>query len=456
MKPPKSPQKSAQLELFVQELDRMVNHAHPLIKLAQRMNWESFDAEFGALYCPDNGRPAINTRLMVSVHYLKYAFNLSDEDVIASWVENPYWQYFSGMIHFQHEFPMHRSSMSRWRKRLGEKGGELLLKETIESAIHLGALRRFDVAKVYVDTTVSEKNITFPTDGKLAQRSLERLVKEARKDGLILRQPYTFVAKQVLILSQRYAHSRKMKKASAQVKKLFTYLGRVIRDVERKAKGKMSQYLQQELALAKRLLTQKRHDRDKLYSLHEPHVYCISKGKAHKKYEFGSKVSLATTLKGNWVVASMGIEGNRYDGHTLAPTMKKVEELLNVSLKEVYVDRGYKGHGCSPDIVHIDKERRGKTPMSLWKKLKRRARIEPVIGHLKSQHRMERNYLGGELGDKLNAVLSGAGFNLRKLLKLLSSLLGTILTSVLRLILELLENLFPKQKDDLLLTLHFI
>ncbi|MGL4667996.1 MAG: IS5 family transposase [Saezia sp.] len=418
MKPRQNASENPQRELFAKELESLIDLSHPMAKLSQQINWSAFDQEFGSSYSDKVGRPAINTRLMVSVHYLKYAFNLSDDDTLALWVENPYWQYFSGMVYFQHDLPMNSSSMTRWRQRVGEKGGEQLLKETINAGIHMKAIRPEQLKSIHVDTTVSEKNITYPTDAKLYYKSIIRLGKEAKLDELELRQTYKRVGKRVMLKSHQYAHARQMKRARKEVKRLKTYLGRLVRDIQRKGESGMSEKLKDELNLAKKLLQQNRGDKNKLYSLHEPHVRCISKGKAHKKYEFGNKVSIAVTTKANWVVGSYALEGNPYDGHTVTYTLDKVEQLTGYDIKEVFADRGYRGHDYQGNAqIHIDKQRRGRTLPSIWKKLKQRARIEPVIGHLKQENRMGINRLGGLLGDKVNAVLSGAGFNFRKLLR---------------------------------------
>lgn len=420
MKPHRQEQKTVQFHFFSQKLEDIIDPSHAMVKLAKQINWAHFEKLFRASYCETNGRPAINTRLMVSVHYLKYAFNLSDESVIEMWVENPYWQYLSGMIHFEHKFPMSPCSMSRWRKRHGEQGAEEMLKETIQTGLRNGCIKKSTLPKINVDTTVSEKNIAFPTDGRLYRRSIERLVKEAKRDGLCLRQTYLRVSKDALKKAGDYAHARKSKLAAKQTKKLRTMLGCLIRDIDRKSGGQMSIYLEKELNLAQRLHSQKKGDKNKLYSLHEPETVCISKGKAHKKYELGYKVSLTVTTKDSWIVCSLGLENNPYDGHTLTQTLERSEQLIGAKIKEAFVDRGYKGHGYQGDAeIHIDRQRRGGLAKRLWKKMKHRAAVEPVIGHLKSDKRMGRNYLGGVLGNKVNATLSGAGYNFRKLLKLL-------------------------------------
>ena len=226
----------------------IIDLAHPLVKLSKVVDWEGLDEMFGKTHCPDNGRPGISTRLMVALHYLKYTYNLSDHDVLKAWVENPYWQYFSGMKYFEHQIPIHPSSMSRWRKRIGEVGAEELLKETIKAGLKLKAVKSFQLKRVNVDTTVQEKEIRFPTDARLYDRARERLVKEAKKRGIKLRQNYNRKAKHLLLRQSRYGHARQMKRARKCTRKLRTYPGRVICDIERKC-PKPDEDLQQLLSI---------------------------------------------------------------------------------------------------------------------------------------------------------------------------------------------------------------
>ena len=275
--------------------------------------------------------------------------------------------------------------------------------------------------RVNVDTTVQEKEIRYPTDARLYNRSRERLVKAAEERGIDLRQNYNRVAKHLLFMSHRYAHARQMKRARKCTRKLRTILGRIIRDIERKAPS-IDQELADLLSVARRIYTQERKDKGKIYSVHEPHVECISKGKAHKRYEFGCKVSVAATSKGGWFVGAKALHGNPYDGHTLKETLEQVERLAQPP-EHVFVDMGYRGHNYEGEIeVHVDKRRRGSTAKSLWRWMKRRAAIEPGIGHLKREHRMDRCRLKGIEGDQVNAILSAAGMNFGKLLKAVSLL----------------------------------
>lgn len=312
--------------------------------------------------------------------------------------------------------------MSRWRKRVGDSGAEELLKETIEAGLKIKAIKTTQLKRINVDTTVQEKHIRFPTDARLYDRARERLVKLAKELNIPLRQNYNRVAKQNLLKQSRYAHARQMKRARKCTKKLKTILGRIIRDIERKCSDP-SVKLTNLLDVSKRILNQQKNGKNKVYSVHEPEVSCISKGKAHKRYEFGCKVSVATTSRGSWFVGALALTGNPYDGHTLKTTIEQVEKLSQTP-EHVFVDRGYRGHDYSGDIkIHVDKQRRGRTKKSLWRWMKRRAAVEPSIGHLKQEHRMDRNRLKGQLGDKINATLSGAGMNFRKLMRFLEELL---------------------------------
>jgi transposase, IS5 family len=415
MRPKREP-KHPQRELFQSELEQIIDLHHPLARLGMSIDWVSFEASLGATYHPTQGAPGISTRLMVALHYLKYQHDLSDESVVAHWMENPYWQHFSGMKYFQHRLPIDASSMTRWRGRLGEAGAEQMLRETIAAGIKTGAIGAADLKRVNVDTTVQTKAIRFPTDARLYHRCRERLVKVARREGLAIKQSYRHVGKKLLLGSSRYAHARQMKRARACTRKLKTQLGRVTREIERQV-TKPSKKLAKLLATAHRIYTQQRHDKNKIYSVHEPEVECISKGKADKPYEFGNKVSVAVSSRGGWFVGAKSFTGNPYDGHTLDAQMKQVKRIVGDRVSEAHVDMGYRGHDYDgAATVHIDKRRRGRTSLHLWRWMKRRAAVEPSIGHLKNEHRLERNRLKGAAGDAINAVLSAAGMNFQKLL----------------------------------------
>ncbi len=270
------------MDLFRPELTKIIDCGHGLVKLARTVNWDRMDEVFGETYCPDQGRPAVSTRLMVSWHYLKYTYHLSDDDVVTGWVENPYWQYLSGMKFFEHAPPINPSSMTRWRIRIGEAGAEELLRETIAAGLRLKAVKAHHLKRVNVDTTVQEKDVRFPTDARLYDRARQRLVAAAKSRNIPLRQNYNRNAKHLLAQQSRYAHAKQMQRARRCTRKLKTYLGRVIRDIERKYSDP-DDTLQSLLAIGSRIFRQQQKDKNKIYSVHEPAVECISKGKAHKR-----------------------------------------------------------------------------------------------------------------------------------------------------------------------------
>jgi len=429
---PKPTVRNPQRELFQVELLNLVDMAHPLVKLGERIEWSVFEEQLGRTYDPENGAPGINTRLMVALHYLKYQHNLSDEAVVARWVENPYWQHFSGRQYFEHELPIDPSSMTRWRKRLGEAGAETMLKATIDAGVAMKVITPSQVRHVNVDTTVQTKAIRYPTDSRLYDRARERLVAHARRRGLKIKQSYERVGKHLVMKASRYAHARQMKRAKACTRKLRTNLGRVIREVERQG---VVPELGRILSVCKRIHVQRVDDKDKIYSVHEPEVTCIAKGKAGKKYEFGQKVSVAVSSKGGWLMGALCIPGNPYDGHTLQRQMEQVERLYikKQGQKTIHVDLAYRGHDYEGEnMVIVDKRRRGETPKRIWRWMKRRAAVEPTIGHLKSEHRLERNQLRGSLGDSINAILSAAAMNFGKLLGFFLAFLRSLLNLLLQ------------------------
>jgi transposase, IS5 family len=373
---------------------------------------------------------------MAGLAILKHTFDLSDEELCARWVENPYFQYFCGEEFFRHELPFDRSSMTRWRQRMGEERVVSLLQESLQVAVKTGAMKPSDTRRVIVDTTVQPKNVMFPTDAKLINRAREKLVSLARRVGIDLRQSYVRVGKLALIKHQRYAHAKQFKRANKALRKLKTYLGRTMRDIGRKIAGEddLEAIFLRPLHLASRVLEQKRHQRGrKIYSLHAPEVECIGKGKAHAPYEFGVKVSIATTLKrskgGQFALHAKALPGNPYDGHTLAAIIPDMEKTIGSDIERMLADAGYKGHNAPLSHkfkVFTSGQKRRVTP-AIKREMKRRAAIEPVIGHIKNEHRMDRNYLAHSKGDAINAVLAAMGYNFRLLLNWLRLLLRLLL-----------------------------
>jgi len=407
--------------LFQSYLPHLLNHKNPLYCLANQIDWREFDDAFAPMYSADTGRPAKQIRLMVGLHYLKYAFDLSDEEVVLRWAENPYWQYFCGEDYFQTEFPIAPSLMTKWRQRLQSHNLEKLLEVTIKTGLKTKTLKKSDVARVNIDTTVQEKNITYPTDAKLYYRMLVKLGTLAKSDGIKLKQSYVRVGKRTLVMQNRYRHARQTKRANRKVRKLKTYLGRLQREIERKASAslkKSPQYIDL-MDKTMRLFEQKRDSKNKLYSIHAPEVECISKGKVHKKYEFGCKVGVVSSSKNCFILGAMAFHGNPHDSKTLGECLEQAESLLpnDIIIEQAFVDQGYRGHKYEGGIT-INIVRRGwrKVKTSLRRWLSRRSAVEPVIGHMKNDCRLGRNYLHGIEGDNINAILSACGFNIRKLL----------------------------------------
>lgn len=416
MKPKKSESGELQNKLFQSRLDQILSHAHPLFILANEFNWASFEKEFGKLYNENNGRPALPTRLIVALHYLKYTYNYSDEGLIEHFLENPYWQYFCGYEFFQHEFPCNPSSLSRWRKRVGEAKFEIFLKETIELGLKKKIIDKNEFNKVNADTTVQEKAIAYPTDSRLNFKMIRKLIKLAKKNGIELRQSYKRKSKISFVAQSRYARAGHFKKANREAKRLRIYMGRIKRDIERKM-GNPNEEVKETLEKANILFNQKREDKNKLYSIHAPEVECIQKGKVHKKFEFGCKVSFVTTSKNNWIVSARAIHGNPYDGHTLKDSIEQMQRVCNVLPKDIYLDMGYKGKIPLDESIQIHLSRTRKKKITPWQKMwmRRRNAIEPIFSHAKHHHRMDRNHLLGKAGDKINAMLSAVGCNFRKL-----------------------------------------
>ena len=398
-----------------------------MAKLAATIDWRFLEERFGTVYSDKPGQPPLPTRLMAGLSILKHTHNLSDEELCARWVENPYFQLFCGEEFFRHKLPFDRSSLTRWRQRMGEEKLVALIQESLNAATRTGAAKPTDFSKVIVDTTVQPKAVAFPTDAKLMHRARERLVRLAQKHGVRLRQSYARVGKRALMAYQRYAHAKQFRRANRALRSVRTYLGRVFRDIVRKTRGdeRLRGIFAEPLSLAFRVRHQRQNQRGpKVYSLHAPEVECIGKGKAHRPYEFGVKVSVATTLahsKGGQFIAHVkALPGNPYDGHTLETVIPQI----GASLSRIVADRGYRGHNAPPDHkmkVYISGQKRRVTD-AIKRDLRRRSAVEPVIGHAKSEHRMGRNFLKGAHGDAANAVLAAAAYNFRRLLAWLAIL----------------------------------
>jgi IS5 family transposase len=425
--------------LFKARLDQTIDMNHPRVRLSRQIDWLHLEDKFGAVYKDGPGSPPLPTRLMAGLHILKYSENLSDERLCELWLENPYFQFFCGEEFFQHRLPFDRTSLTRWRQRMGEERLAALIQESLAVALKTGALKPSELTQVVVDTTVQPKNAAHPTDAKLTGRARERLVRLAKQHGVPLRQSYARVGKRALIRQQRYAHAKQFKRAGKCLRTLKTYLGRVMRDIRRKIEGSkaLEAVFAHALSLSYRVLTQKkRQAAPKVYALHAPEVECIGKGKAHKPYEFGVKVSLATTAApskgGQFILHAKALPGNPYDGHTLKTVLPGIEALTGAALSRVLADAGYKGGNAPPEHkfkVYTQGQKRGVTK-AIKALFKRRAAIEPVIGHCKNDHRMGRNFLAHREGDAINAVLAAAGYNFRRLIAWLDIIVRIILQAL--------------------------
>ena len=375
------------------------------------------------------GRPPAPVRLVIGLLLLQYMHNLSDENVVRTWTENPYWQYFCGYDYLQWDLPIDSSSLTRWRKRLGPEKLQKILAMTVSVSLNVGVIKEKDLENVIIDTTVMPKNIEYPTDVKLLEKARCKMVKLCGEAGLTLRQNYNLVSKKMLRKIGGYLHTRQMKRAAREIKHFKTLVGRVMRDYNRKLemRNDLSKKFTEILSQTKHLLERKKTDSQKLYSLHEPEVVCISKGKAHKKYEFGCKVSLTIThRKGTDIIlASDALSGNPFDGHSLKAALESTAMTTGIKVKNAFVDKGYKGHGVDDCNVYMSGQRRGVTT-GLKKAIKRRQAIEPYIGHLKDEVKLGLSRLKSFVGDRINALLSAASYNLKQVLRYLRNFLYQI------------------------------
>jgi IS5 family transposase len=409
------PRIGGQMGFLQPGLKEQLSNKHPLYILAGQINWPLFEDSFRKHYREDFGRPAKPIRLMVSLLMLKHIRNLSDESVVEQWAENAYYQYFSGEELFTAKAPCEASELVHFRNRIGPEGIELILQESIRIN---GKGGKED--KASIDTTVQEKNITYPTDSKLHRKIIKKCIGIAGKEGIVLRQSYRLTLKRLGIDQRFRNHPKNGAKARKADKKVKTIAGRLVRELQRKLPAES---YRNELDLFERVLRQKRHDSNKVYSLHEPEVVCISKGKEHKKYEFGSKVSITITQKSGVIIGALNIPGNEYDGHTLDATLEQQQRLTGHSLKEAFVDRGYRGRKeVLGTLIHTPKTFSNKLTGYRKGKLKegftRRAAIEPKIGHLKADHRLSRNFYKGIKGDNINVMLAAAAMNFKRMMNI--------------------------------------
>jgi len=411
----KSPNQN-QADLFRPLLNSFIDMGHELVLLSDKIEWQHFENELSKYYS-NKGQPSMPLRLMVGCLILKRIYNLGDETLAEAWRMNPYMQYFCGWAHFSHRFPCDPSDFVHFRNRIGEEGMAVIFAYSV--SIH-GSDSFSDL--VLSDTTVQGNNVTFPTDGKLRKKVIDNCNKIAEKSGITQRQSYTRVSKQALRDTYNGKHPKRRKKARKAAKKLKTLAGRQIRELERKLSAEQLEAYQKELDLYKKVINQTRKDKDKCYSLHKPYTACIAKGKAAKPYEFGNKIGLVTNYKNNLILAIEAYKGNPNDGKTIEPLLNQIKDHFNYQPKEVIYDRGARGIKQVGDTkvsipskkLKKDTEYQSKVKR---KKFRRRAAIEPIIGHLKSDHRMQENFLKGAKTPQMNAFLAATGWNFKKLMQ---------------------------------------
>ena len=406
-------------------LSDMLNQSHPLYKLADKIDWAKFDTAFAPLYCQNNGRPAKPIRLMCGLLILKHLRNLSDESLVEQWSENAYYQYFCGMPEFVPGAPCASSELMHFRNRIGEKEIELIFQESIRVNNEEDDDRHHDVA--FIDSTVQEKNITYPTDAKLHKKIVRKVLGIVHELGLPLRQSYTFVLKRVYRDQRFRNHPKNRNKALKADRKLRTIAGRLVRELKRNL-GEHSLY-NKLIERFEAILAQRRHSGKKIYSIHEPDVQCISKGKEHKKYEFGNKVSIIRSATG--IIVGAQSFRNEYDGHTIEASLAQVERLTQRKIKILAGDRGYRGKKevNGTQILIPDAPKPSDSRYQKRKKHKlfcKRAGIEPTIGHLKSDYRLGRNFYKGVTGDAVNLLLAAAAYNFKRAMRALLFLFKTI------------------------------
>jgi IS5 family transposase len=452
-------------DFFRARLDHMIELRHPLCVLSSRMPWQQIEACVSHLFMrkarvsvamPDldlfgeapvvtgrasnAGRPRVPLRVMIALLYLKHAFNESDEGVVERWGETPTWQFFSGQAHFEHRRACDATTLVKFRKLLGDEGVEELLAQTVNAAVEMGLIAKSELSRVIVDSTVQQKAIAHPTDSRLLEVARDKLVQAAKDAGIALKQTFVKEGTQLSRKAGRYAHAKQFRRMRKAIGRQRTVLGRLAREVERKQESTqmpnhtrmaaaVRQALSTTLERAQRIWAQtaakkNREGKGKLYAFHAPEVECIGKGKSRQPYEFGVKVGIATTLKVNLIVGAKAFSGNPYDGHTLNAQLEQASILMQdnqIKPSDVFVDLGYRGVDADNPAVAIKHRGKYKSLSASDKRmLKRRQAIEPIIGHLKQDHRMDRCHLKGELGDRLHAVLCAAGYNIKWLLRMIA------------------------------------
>ena len=432
---------SHQTNLFYTDLLAQLDPNDPLLLLAKQLPWDEFEQAFEKHYSACFGRSAKPIRLMVGLLILKQLENLSDEVVVVQFKRNPYYQAFCGLKEFQRKEPCHSTELVKFRSRIGTEGVERIFKASV--ALH-GKYAEEKV--VNVDTTVQEKFITYSTDGKLAIKIINRLLKLGELHGISRRRTYAKEIKGLRLDLRFFRHVKKRRKATRAIKRLRTIAGILMRELERQLPTEVMAEQEETFAFYQKVLSQKKNDKDKVYSLHEPQVYCVAKGKDHKAYEYGAKASIVSTAKSNIIVGVASHAKNEHDSKTIESALACVSRVRKMAPEKAVCDRGYRGIKQVGETQVVlpgaplkrdsryqkDKKR---------KQCRRRAAIEPIIGHLKSDYRLSRNYLKGHVGDEVNLLMAACAWNLKKWMNQATLLFCTLkivrkIVNIIRIVLE--------------------
>jgi len=408
------PTSTNQPNLFHGFLIDMLDQHDPLVALADAINWTLIENALSKFYSTDKGRPAKPIRLMAGLLMLKQLENLSDENVVLQWKRNPYYQYFCGMSDYQAALPCDSSELVKFRKRIGQEGIDVIFGSSV--ALHPEAAEE---ERVIIDTTAHEKNVTYPTDGKLAIKIINRLHKIAKLEGIKLRRTYIKEIKGHRITLRFFRHPKKRSKAVSAMKRLRTIAKTLIRDLDRHFDDNQHKCYAETFFLFMRVLLQKRTSSNKIYSLHESHIYAMAKGKDNKSYEYGTKASIVSTYTQGIIVGVAAHDINQHDSKTLEAALAHAHTKRATTINEAVCDRGYRGTKevgktkISIPGTHLKRDtKKQKEEKSAM--FRRRAAIEPIIGHLKHDYRMARNYLKGFIGDQINLLMAACAWNLKK------------------------------------------
>ena len=421
-----------QERLFDERLSIKLNPKNKLYKLRDLVNWSELEAKaLPNIEIKQFGRNKKDHRVMLALSMLQAMYNGSDSFTEEEVKENVYWQYFCGYEYLQANLDVSEATIRRFRNDLGEEGYNEILKELLRIGLKVGALKKKDLESVIIDTTVQIKNIKHPHDVYLMETAREKVVDLCKRLGIPLNETYAKTFKYKTIKLWKYKEDSKARQRRKIMISLKVRLGRLIRICQRaieKSKLELSEEDCAILSRAKNIHAQsilKKKDKDIykkenkiIYSFHAPEVECIGKGKLNKPYEFGNKVGIAVSGRGNFVLGVKSFHGNPYDGHTLDQTVVELRK-LSPKTSKIFVDLGYTGHNFK-EKGKVFTAKTKKTLSTDDKKMqKRRSAIEPIIGHLKNFGRMGRNYLKGVVGDIVNPLISAVGLNLRRITNIL-------------------------------------